>query len=80
MNPAAPNSSRENVENQAFYTLIETETIPEGAARWDREHFIPVAQADWRVLMTDLASEAGLSRDRFEEFCALLDTLVHTGQ
>jgi len=77
MNPAVPSSSRENVEDRAFYTLIEKETIPEDAARWDREHFIPVAQADWRVLMTDLASEAGLSHERFEEFCALLDTLIH---
>ena len=77
MKPHALNSSRENVEDRSFYTVIETETVPEDAVHWEREHFIPVAQADWRVLMTDLAMDAGLSHERFEEFCALLDSLIH---
>ena len=77
MKPDHLNRTRENVENRSFYTLIETETVPDDAAHWEREHFIPVAQADWRVLMTHLAMDAGLSHDRFEEFCALLDSLVH---
>ena len=77
MNPVTPNSSSEPAEDRSIYTLIETETIPDHADHWGKEHFIPVAQADWRVLMTNLASEAGLSHDRFEEFCALLDTLIH---
>jgi len=77
MKPDALNSSREKFEDRSIYTLIETETIPKDAVHWEREHFIPVAQSDWRVLMTDLALDAGLSHDLFEEFCALLDSLVH---
>ena len=58
-------------------TLVEAETIPEHALHWAQEHFIPVARADWRVLMTNLAVESGRAHDQFEEFCALLDTFVH---
>ncbi len=57
--------------------MVEAETVPERAIHWEQEHFIPVARADWRILMTKLAVESGLSHIQFEEFCALLDTLVH---
>ena len=77
MHPNEIRNSGLAVTNHSFETLIETETIPENAVHWGREHFIPVARADWRVLMTDLAVEGGLNPDEFEEFCALLDTLVH---
>lgn len=77
MNPAFTNNSRDLTEDRSFYTLIEAETIPDRAKHWQKEHFIPVARADWRVLMTDAAVDAGLSHDQFEQFCTLLDTLVH---
>ena len=77
MHPTKLRNSGIAITNRSFDTLIETETIPENAIHWGREHFIPVARADWRVLMTDLAVEGGLTPEQFEEFCALLDTLVH---
>ncbi len=64
-------------DNNDLFSFVETETIPENAAHWEREHFIPVARADWRVLITDAAVQGGLDHDQFEEFCALLDTLIH---
>ena len=77
MNAARTNNPDVITEDRSFYTLIETERIPDRPEHWAREHFIPIARSDWRVLMTDLAVESGLSHDVFEEFCALLDTLVH---
>lgn len=64
-------------DNDDLFSFVENETIPENAAHWEREHFIPVARADWRVLITDAAVQGGLDHDQFGEFCALLDTLIH---
>ena len=72
-----PNTANSSVSGTNWFTLIEDESIPLNAKHWELEHFIPVARADWRLLITEYAVKGGQDHDTFEEFCALVDTLMH---
>ena len=77
MNPVHRPTQKAPADDRPFYEHLDDNAISNNTSRWEEEHFIPVARADWRVLMTDLATNAGITHTLFEQFCALLDALVH---